>query len=553
MRRVVSLWLPHFATDRLCRARPEWRDRPLATVIEARTKGGLCLAAVNMPALRAGMTPAMALADARAILPTLDTAPADIAGDARALARLAGWCARYSPWAAPEDGADNGATGAAGAAGAAGVDSGAGHGIWLDITGCAHLFGGEHSLVDDLLARLGTAGYAARAGIADTPGAAWAMARHGADQPPGIATAMTGEARAALEPLPVAALRLTPKTVSALRTLGLHRVGDLLALPRAALAARFGGELAARLDAALGDRPEPLSPLPPPVLHFVRLAFPEPVGLTDGLARAIRQLLDELCTGLEQAGEGARGLVLSLFEPDGKYRRIEIGASRPSRDAAHLARLFDPHLDGIEAAFGIEAVTLAAPAAEPLGARQTGLIGDDAPDGHGDGHGAENETDETDQLIDRLASRFGAAQVVRFAAHESHIPERAQRIVPALAAPRRRNPARWPAGPRPPRLLFRPEAIEAMAPVPDDPPVMFRWRRVLHRVARADGPERITPEWWRAGNGDGKDRDTENSDGARLRDYYRVEDSQGRRFWLYREGLYHPDTPPAWFLHGIFE
>ncbi|NQU70637.1 MAG: DNA polymerase Y family protein, partial [Rhodospirillales bacterium] len=289
-----------------------------------------------------------------------------------------------------------------------------------------------------------------------------------------------------------------------------------------------------------------------PVIHFASMAFPEPVGLTDGIAQAIRRLLDELCAGLELAGDGARGLVLSLFEPDGKYRRIEVRASRPSRDAAHLARLFETHLDDIDAPFGIEAITLAAPAAEKMNTIQAGLIAD------------EDQTrskDETNQLIDRLANRLGAAHVVRFAAHESHIPERAQRIIPALSEARRQDPARWPAsprptlgphptpGPRPLRLLSRPESVEVMAPVPDDPPVMFRWRHVLHRVARADGPERITPEWWLAGN----DSDGDNNDGARLRDYYRVEDNKGRRFWLYREGLYRPDAPPAWFLHGIFE
>ncbi len=494
-------------------------------MIEAQARGGLCLAAVNAPALQAGIAPGMALTDARAILPSLDTAPADPTGDAEALTRLAGWCGRYSPWSSTEDELD---------------ENGAGHGIWLDITGCAHLFGGERALGDDLLTRLGSAGTTARAGLAETPGAAWAVSRHGVDA---LTIIAPNGARTALEPLPVAALRLGPKTIAALRTLGLHHVGDMLKLPRAALTARFGGELAGRLDAALGDRPEPLSPLPPPVIHFTRLAFAEPVGLTDSIMQAVRRLLDELCAGLEQAGEGARGLALSLFEPDGKYRRIEVGASRPSRDAAHLARLFEPHLDGIEAAFGIEAITLAAPAAEKLDRVQAGLTKD------------ANGTDQTDKLIDRLANRLGADRVVRFAAHESHIPERAQRIVPALSephptlGPQKENKTQWPVGHRPLRLLSRPEEVEVMAPVPDDPPVMFRWRHVMHRVARADGPERITPEWWLAGN----DADADNSDGARLRDYYRVEDNKGRRFWLYREGLYRPDAPPAWFLHGIFE
>ncbi len=516
-------------------------------MIEAQARGGLCLAVVNLPALHAGMAPGMALADARAILPSLDTAPADPAGDAQALTRLAGWCARYSPWSSTERSSTEGSS----TEETTPDITGAGNGLWLDITGCAHLFGGEQALADDLLTRLGSAGYAARAGIAETPGAAWAVARHstrGTESRHGVprkendlTIIAPGETRAALEQLPVAALRLTPKTIAALRTLGLHHVDDLLKLPRAALAARFGRELAVRLDAALGDRPEPLSPLPPPVIHFTRMAFPEPVGLTDGIAQAIRRLLDELCAGLELAGDGARGLVLALFEPDGKYRRIEVRASRSSRDAAHLACLFETHLDSIDAPFGIEAITLAAPGAEKMNRIQAGLITDED---------RTRSEDETNQLIDRLANRLGAAHVVRFAAHESHIPERAQRIIPALDGPRKPDHAGWPVEARPIRLLSRPESVEVMAPVPDDPPVMFRWRHVLHRVARADGPERITPEWWLAGNdssGGGA------SDGARLRDYYRVEDNKGRRFWLYREGLYRPDAPPAWFLHGIFE
>ena len=490
----------------------------------AEARGALRIEAVNASAEEAGIAPAMALADGRAILPALETAPADENADTSALARLAGWCVRYSPWAAIDP-----------------VRTAGDGSLWLDVSGCAHLFDGERALLDDLLRRLGDAGYAARAGLAETPGAAWAVARFAPDA---ITIVAPGETRAALAALPVAALRLEAETAAGLGALGLRRIGDLLELPRAALAARFGNAVAGQLDAALGRAPEPISPLPPAATHFARLAFAEPVALTDDLDRAVRRLADTLCAGLEAAGHGARRLVLTLFEPDGGFHRIEIGAGRPSRDPGHLARLFGPRLDGVTAEFGIEAMTLAAPDTETLDERQPDLAGDNVGDGAGD--------DDESRLIDRLANRLGAAHVIRFAARESHIPERAQRVVPAMEtssgeagqAGRASGKAAWPTGRRPLRLLAHPEAIEATAPVPDDPPVMFRWRRVLHRIARADGPERITPEWW---------RDADTRDGVDLRDYYRVEDTDGRRFWLYRQGLYRADAPASWFLHGIFE
>ena len=497
--------------------------------------GALQVVAVNRPAAVAGLRPGATLADARAVMPAVLTVPAEAAEEGRALARLAQWCGRYSPWTAIDP--------------AGGVIGGDGA-VWLDATGCAHLFGGEAALLADLIARLGAAGLAARAAVAETPGAAWAVARYApreetreeAGEEAGDGPGDGGSAwrvvapdgtRAALAALPVAALRLTPSAVAGLEALGLRRVRDVLALPRAALAARFGGAVGERLDAALGRAPEPLSPLPPATPHFVRLAFAEPIGRIGDVAAAARHLLDDLCAGLERAGDGARRLELALHEPDGAVRRIRIGASRPSRDPDHLARLFAEHLDGVEAEFGIEAMTLAAPAAEALAPAQSDLENAGAPPSN------------ADALVDRLSNRLGAGSVVRFAAHESHIPERAVRALPAVAPPAAAAlpAAAWPGRARPLRLLVRPEPIEATAPVPDDPPVMFRWRRVLFRIARADGPERIESEWWREGGVADRDR---------LRDYYRVEDTEGRRFWLYREGLYRPAAAPAWFLHGIF-
>ena len=493
-------------------------------VVEAR--GRRLVAAVNALADAAGLTPGMTLADARAVFPALETVPSDPPGDAATLARIARWCGRYSPWTAVD-----GSFTPEAPAGSTTYGTGA---AWLDVTGASHLFGGEDALAADLTSRLEDTGYDARAAIAGTPGAAWAAARFVSDET--IAGQWTivapGAERETLAALPVAALRLNPATVARLEAVGLRHIADLMALPRAALAARFGATPTLRLDQALGRIAEPLSPDAPVAPHFARLAFAEPIGQTADLTAAAGTLATDLAAGLERAGRGARRLIMAFHEPAGGVHRLAAGTSRASRDPGHLARLFDDRLAEIEAEFGIEVMTLAAPVTETLDAAEADLggVATSVPTGAA-------------TLIDRLSNRLGGARVVRFAARESHLPERAVRIRAALDG-HPPGDAAWPVGPRPLRLLARPEAVEATAPVPDDPPVMFRWRHVVHRIVRADGPERIGPEWWRA---------PEHADGTHLRDYYRVEDTAGRRFWLYREGLYRADAAPAWFVHGIFE
>lgn len=493
-RRIVSLWLPRLPTDARARCAPGLRDRPVAAILAER--GRLAVVAVNRAAEEAGVLPGMTLADARAILgggePGLTVFDAEPLTDARLLERIAAWCTRYTPWTAP-DGPD---------------------GVVLDITGCAHLFGGEEALVADLRARLARAGFESRAALADTPAAAWGLARFGAH---------------ALASLPIAALRLPPATVDGLAAVGLRRIGDLHALPRATLAARFGRAVLRRLDQALGRLDEPVSPRLPVPPHGVRLAFPEPIATAEPIARAVRHLLDALCAGLEKSGEGARRLLLEAHRVD---RRLEdppqtlaIGTSRPVRDAAALMRLFAQKLDRIEPGPGIEVLALAATEAGPLGAVQKAL------------DGAVADESELGELVDRLGNRLGERAVLRLVPRESWLPERSVAPAPALFGAA--NTSLWPADrPRPVRLLAPPEPIEAVARVPDDPPVMFRWRGALHRVRFADGPERIEAEWWRR-TGD-------------PRDYYRVEDADGRRFWVFRQGLYRPDVKAQWFLHGFF-
>jgi len=519
-RRVVSLSLPSFATDRLGRrlaaadrrsgkaaATIDWRSRPLATVTAR--NGGLRLAAVNRAAAVAGAAPGLPLADSRALVPSLFTADDDPAGDRRALEKLAEWCGRYTPWTAADETA----------------------GIWLDVSGCAHLFGGERALLVDLAARLGRLGLDAAVAGADTPGAAWAVARFAAADEDGIAVVPAGGAADALAPLPMAGLRLPAAVVEGLARMGLRRIGELMALPRAPLVRRFGDIIVERLDQALGRVREPLSPSRPPAPVRAHLSFTEPVAAADVIAAAVRRLLETVCGQLAKAHQGARRLDLVLYRVDGTLARAAVGTSRPVREPDHLERLLREKLAGLDAGFGVEVVALAVAEAVPLLPAQ--IATETAPRG-GD--------DDVARLIDRLGNRLGADRVVGLEPVASHLPERACREVAAAA---RKPSAPLPDKPRPVHLLPWPEPIEAIAPVPDSPPVMFRWRRRAHRVARADGPERICPEWWReTGEIDTGDK--------RLRDYYRIEDSDGGRFWLFREGPYRAGARPRWYLHGFF-
>lgn len=477
-------------------------------VLVTASAGQQLVTAADEAASLVGIVPGMPLADARALHPALDAGAADFAGDAAALTRLAVWCGRYSPWTAP-----------------AGADE-----IWLDVTGCAHLQGGEAALAAELVERVGRRGIKARAAIADTPGAASAVARHGASR---ATLVPPGEIRKALAPLPVAALRLEAGMAETLSRLGLRRIGDLYRLPRAALVRRFGPLVTERLDQAHGLLPEPVSPLPPPVPHWTRRRFAEPIATAEAIAMAAEALVGTLCRHLGEEGLGLRRLSLTVYRVDGTPAQVAIGTARPSREPKHLLKLLAERFGEIDPGLGIEDMVLAAPAVQPLAAAQLALPGS----GPGNVMGSASNDGALAELIDRLGNRLGMTALTCPLPFESHVPERAVRFAPPLAGNARG--AQWRADRlRPVRLLARPEPIEAVAPVPDDPPLLFRWRRLAHRVRRADGPERIAGEWWR-----GHDE---------TRDYYRVEDEDGRRFWLYRAGLYAPGAAPAWFLHGVF-
>jgi len=504
-------------------------DQPFALVAEG--AHGFVLAALNPAAREARLRPGQRLTDARTICPELIAEPADPRGDAATLTRLALWAQRWSPWTAT-DNAD---------------------GLLVDVTGAAHLFGGEAALLRDMAQRLRAGGFAARIAVAPTIGAAWALARHARKalniaHPPMLA--------ARLAPLPVRSLRLDADAVLLLERLGLKTVGQLAAVPRLALARRFatdalGANPLLRLDQAMGRLDEPIAPVrrEPPVRVVRRVT--EPITHVAILEELLREMAGALCAELETRGLGFRRVRFDGFRVDGGVESVAAGTARAMRDPAHLHRLFDGKLETLDAGFGFDAVVLDAERHEPLDDAQVHLLEREGGDAL------------LARLVDRLSARLGPDRVRRPAPVQSHIPERGVAWQPALKADGNTRSSRvktrgaktqperpsFALGtneirgvPRPIRLLDRPEPVSVLYATPEGAPRRFVWRKLSHIVARSEGPERIAPEWWR-------ERST-----ARLRDYYRVEDDAGRRYWLFREGLEGDNRggPPAWFLHGLF-
>lgn len=506
MPRVVSLFLPRWSTDRLRRklgdASPP-ADQPL--VLIGREGRRRVVTAVDVNAERLGLRLGMPVAKAQAIAPGLIVMDADRQGDADGLSKLALWALqRVSPvvMADPPDG------------------------LVIDTTGADHLHGGEGAMLQAIVQRFTSSGIETRAAVADTWGAAHAAARF-----LGRATTIIPEdaAERLMRALPISALRLDPETVAGLRKLGFELVVELIDQPRAPLALRFGPEIGRRLDQALGKSAEPVDPIREPEIVEVRRVFGEPIGAAETISRYIGKLVAALCRELEARGLGARQLDLLVHRVDAIRQAVRVGTAQPVRDVQRLTRLLTEKIETIDPGFGIEIMELAAIVAEPFHERQTISSLAEEP-----------EADISD-FIDVLANRVGQRRLYRFAPVASDVPERSVTRVAPLAP---ETGATWEGDwPRPPRLLARPEPIETMALLPDHPPAWFTWRGVRRRVRRADGPERVRNEWWK-----------HDAEMTTVRDYFRVEDETGERYWIYRSGDgAHPETGShLWYLHGIF-
>ncbi|WP_240910346.1 Y-family DNA polymerase [Pontivivens nitratireducens] len=506
-KRIVSIWFPHLAMER-------WRivarrDRTLpgndVPVVLARDGAhGPVIHAASTTATARGIRSGARIVDVQAIHPDLHVEPADAQGDAALLDRLVFWARRWGPWSA-RDGAD---------------------GLFVDVTGVAHLFGGETALLDDIAGRFTMQGISVRLAIAPTSLAAQAFARHGEER----VICGPDDLGARLALLSVCALRLGFDTERLLDRLGLKTIGALNNMPRVSLMRRFanlpqGRNPLIQLDRAMGREADPLD-APVDQVHLIaRSRLAEPVM---DAGPYLPDLAWQLCTDLEASGRGARALRLTIYCVDGEARWMDVAFARASRDPTHMLRLLNGKLDGVDAGFGFDMLTLEALRTEPLEATQTGLDG--AHDADADVAG----------LLDRLSARLGARHVSWSHWEESHLPDRMERRVTALG-----NDPQVPpvvTAERPIRLLDRPEEVTVVYAVPEGPPAQFIWRRVTLRTARQSGPERIAPEWWR------------DKPGSRLRDYYKVEVEDGRRFWLYREGVIGDGRgeEPRWFLHGFF-
>ncbi|GAA4299697.1 DNA polymerase Y family protein [Compostibacter hankyongensis] len=494
--RYAAIWFPYLIADRMARRRPELYGKPF--VLAAPEQGRMKVTAVSAAARAEGIAPGRVVADCRAILPELrvfDDRP-EQAG--KLLYALAEWGLRYTPVAAvdPPDG------------------------LLLDISGCPHLWGGEQLYLEALTGELEGYGYHVRAAIADTMATAWAVSRYGQQR---ATIVPPDEQAAALHPLPPAALRLEPATRERLEKLGFYRIGRFIHLPRPALRRRFGEALLRRMDLALGHTPGVIRPIEPAAPHTERLPCLESIRTATGIEIALQRLLEALHRRLEREGKGLRSGIFKGHRVDGQIRQIAVATTRPSRNVAHLFKLFALQISRLEPDLGFELFTLEAPVVEALPPGQETLW---EMSSHRDSAIAE--------LLDRIAGKIGPQAIRRYLPDEHYWPERSYKVAASL---QEQPAAAWPDHRRPLHLLPRPERIRVAAPIPDYPPMLFVYKGKIHKVSKADGPERIEQEWW--------------IETGQQRDYYIVEDETGGRYWLFRSGHY-DQQKPEWFLHGFF-
>jgi protein ImuB len=496
MKRFVSIWFPHLLTDWFELRMPGLIRIPF--VLVKPDHGRMIITHGNSLAAKKGIHAGMVLADAKAILPALEKFDEPLHLEHRLLKKIAEWCIRFTPIAA--------------------VDPLGG--ILLDASGCPHLWGSDEAYVDDITRKLQAKGYVAKAAIADTIGCAWAVARFG------ITHIVENKKQSeAIHFLPPESLRLDEATIECLDKLGLKQVSDFFSMPRVALRRRFGPLILKRIDQATGAEEEFIQPLFPPEPFHERLPCLEPVSHIEGIEIALRQLLQQLCERLQKEGMGLRTAFFKGLRTDNKMTGIQVSTSRPSANVEHLFHLFQMKLSTFEPALGIELFLLEATKVEEHAAAQGEIWKENGMDNL-----------EVAELIDRLSLRIGADAIRRYLPDEHYWPERSFKKATSFTE---QTASAWKLErPRPVRLLSPPELIEVMAPVPDYPPMMFKYRGRLHRIIRADGPERIEQEWW--------------IQQGEHRDYYAVEDEEGCRYWLFRSGHYNEEKKPHWFIHGFF-
>jgi len=497
-KRFVTIWFRQLKTDWFSIRQPALRKQPF--VLSAPDHGRLVITAVNELARAQGVEAGMVVADARAIIPSLEVLDDPPGLSEKLLKAIADWCIRYTNIVAvdlPE-------------------------GIIMDVTGCAHLWGGEMKYIKDINVRLRNRGYDLRATIADTIGAAWAIAHYGGISP----IVEYGKQMETLLSLPPAALRLEFNVVDRLHKLGLHQVRNFIGMPRSALRRRFGKDLLLKLDQALGHEEEPITCIQPIEPFRERLPCLEPIVTATGIEIALERLLDMICQRMQKEGMGIRKALFTGFRVDGKFEKIAIGTHRATNNARHLYKLFEDKISTIEPGLGIELFMIDALKSEKCSIQQERLWETT--------HGLEDPG--LSELMDRMANRFGYSPIRRFLPAEHYLPEKSFKLSESL---NETTSAPWMIDrPRPLHLLSIPQRIEVTAPIPDYPPMNFRYLGKMHKIKKADGPERIEQEWWI-------------QDGPH-RDYYAVEDEKGGRYWLFRSGHYREDKTPNWFIHGFF-
>ncbi|WP_072999220.1 Y-family DNA polymerase [Mariniphaga anaerophila] len=494
-KRYLYIWFQWLATDRMAKINPELRSKPF--LLHAPEHGRVVVRAVNPALQKEGITSGMVLADVRAIFPEVAVFPSEPEADKKLLNNLAEWCFRYTPVVATD----------------------LPDGLVLNISGCAHLWGGELPYIKTITKRLFRGGYSVRAAIADTIGAAWAVSRYGSQL-----IVKPGQQQEALLSLPPAALRLEKNTLQRLNKLGFRQISQLISIPHTNLRRRFGTNLLSKLGQALGTEREQLISVQPTPVYLERLPCPEPIRTAKGIKIALERLLETLCERFFREGKGMRTGIFKGYRIDGEIVQISIGTNRASRHVTHLFKLFELKIPELEPALGIELFTLEAALVEDVSESQETLWSIRS-----------NNQTAIAELLDNIAGKLGAQAIHRYLPQEHYWPERSVKEVISLEE---QPETQWRTNkPRPLLLLPKPEPVEVMGALPDYPPLHFIYNGEIISVSRADGPERIEQEWW--------------LQSGPPRDYYRVESEDGARYWLFRLGLYDKDRP-QWFLHGFF-